>query len=66
MKQVQDFQKMSKEHFAEQADSFVDFYFQGQEQVCNMVDSVVDNSGKKQEDAEPVQAEDENDGQADQ
>ena len=58
MERMQEFQKMSKEHFEEQADSFVDFFFQGQEQVNNLVDAVADSGEKDKKTEEPEQTED--------
>ena len=60
MERVQEFQKMTKAHLEEQTDSLVDFYFQGQKQVNNLVDSVVDSGDKEKKTEEPAQAEGEN------
>ena len=60
MERVQEFQKMTKEHFTEQADPLVDFCFHGQEQVNNLVDAVVDSGEKDKKTEDPAQAEGEN------
>lgn len=47
MERLKEFQIMANEHFVEQADSVMDFFFKGQEQFYDMVSAAMD---KKEED----------------
>ena len=64
MEQVQEFQKMMKDHFVEQADSFADFVIKGQEQAYNMVDAAMENGKKEKETEAPALAEGETEEQS--
>ena len=64
MKWMRDFQEMANDHFVEQADSLVDFFIQGQEQVYDMVTSAKE-SGEAEEETEAEQDEDESEEQDD-
>jgi hypothetical protein len=44
MKRVKEFYEMANAHFIEMADSFADFFIQGQEQVNDMVSSAMDST----------------------
>ena len=47
MERLKEFQIMANEHFMEQADSFNDFRVQAQQQLYDMVSSVMDNADAK-------------------
>ena len=59
MNRLMEFQEMANEHLVEQADSAVDFYFKGQEQVCDMVQAAKENKEKKDESAQADNGKDE-------
>ena len=46
MKELKKFQEMANAHFVEQADSCAEFFFQGQEQVCDIVCAAAENREK--------------------
>ena len=54
MEWLKEFQIMANEHFMEQVDSAMDFYFRGQEQFVDMISAAMD---KKEEEAETDSAE---------
>lgn len=55
MERVLEFQEMSNKHFVEQVDSFVDFFFEGQDQAFDLVKTAMDSSSKDK--SEVVEAE---------